>query len=131
MSTFADKLRKTREAATMLQKDLANKAGLSQRIISKYERGEAFPRGATLYKLADALGVSVDYLLIDDQRIEKNPYIERQYDASELLEGTTALFASGSLDEENLELINNYRYKLPARVAGNLLCRYVFRQMGH
>jgi transcriptional regulator with XRE-family HTH domain len=102
----------------MLQKDLADKAGLSQRIISKYEMGETFPRGATLHKLAGALGVSVDYLSrdeIDDPQhgIEKDPYVAQvreQYgaraalDAGELLEGTTALFAGGSLDEENLEL---------------------------
>jgi transcriptional regulator with XRE-family HTH domain len=118
MVAFAERLRKTREEAKMLQKDLANKAGLSQRIISKYERGESYPRGASLHKLADALETPVSYLtdeVVSDLRQDagKDPFAEEgraQYGqrpglgAKELLDGTMALFAGGSLDEDNLEL---------------------------
>jgi transcriptional regulator with XRE-family HTH domain len=45
------------------QKDLATAANLHRVQYNRYENGETTPSTDTLSKLADALGVSVDYLL--------------------------------------------------------------------
>lgn len=45
------------------QSDLANQSGVSRVMIGKYERGEALPSIGAAKKIADALGVSLDYLV--------------------------------------------------------------------
>lgn len=45
------------------QLELANKLGISQKSISKYERGDRRPTYETLTAMAKLFGVSVDYLL--------------------------------------------------------------------
>jgi transcriptional regulator with XRE-family HTH domain len=45
------------------QSDLADKSEVSRVMIGKYERGEAIPSVDAAKKIADALGVSLDYLV--------------------------------------------------------------------
>lgn len=45
------------------QNDLANKSGVSREMISKYERNLAIPSVDAAKKIADAFGVSLDYLV--------------------------------------------------------------------
>ena len=45
------------------QTDLANNSGVSRVMIGKYERGEASPSIEAAKKIADAFGVSLDYLV--------------------------------------------------------------------
>lgn len=45
-----------------MQKDLAEKSGISRVIIGKYEHGEAVPSIEAAKKIASALGVTLDYL---------------------------------------------------------------------
>lgn len=45
------------------QTDLADKSGVSRVMIGKYERGEAIPSIDAAKKIADALEVSLDYLV--------------------------------------------------------------------
>ncbi len=45
------------------QSDLANKTGISQVMVGKYERGEATPSIDVAKSIADAFGVSLDYLV--------------------------------------------------------------------
>ncbi len=47
----------------MTQQELADRLGLTNKAISKWETGEAFPETAQLVPLADVFGVSVDELL--------------------------------------------------------------------
>jgi len=60
---FQDILRRVREQKQMSQSDLAEKAGLQPAAISHFENGRRAPSFANLRKLADALSVSIDYLL--------------------------------------------------------------------
>jgi transcriptional regulator with XRE-family HTH domain len=52
-----------REQKGWSQTDLADKSGVSRVMIGKYERGEAVPSIEAAKKIADALGVSLDYLV--------------------------------------------------------------------
>jgi transcriptional regulator with XRE-family HTH domain len=55
----ASSLRQLREARNMSMRNLATKSGLSANALSMIERGKTSPSVSTLYKLADALGVSI------------------------------------------------------------------------
>jgi transcriptional regulator with XRE-family HTH domain len=53
----------TREKAGLTQTELGQKLGISQRVIANWERKPVALRAEQLAALADALGVSADYLL--------------------------------------------------------------------
>lgn len=55
----AKSLRELREARGISMRTLATKSGLSANALSMIERGKTSPSVSTLYKLADALGVSI------------------------------------------------------------------------
>ena len=55
----ATSLRELREARGISMRTLATRSGLSANALSMIERGKTSPSVSTLYKLADALGVSI------------------------------------------------------------------------
>ncbi len=55
----ASRLRDLRESRGISMRTLATKSGLSANALSMIERGRTSPSVSTLYKLADALGVSI------------------------------------------------------------------------
>ena len=60
---FAQRLRELRKQKDLSQTELGQLAGLHYTHIGRFERGTSRPGGDTLLRLADALGVSSDYLL--------------------------------------------------------------------
>ena len=60
ISSIIVKLRKEKNWS---QTDLANKSGVSREMIGKYERGKAIPSVDAAKKIADAFGVSLDFLV--------------------------------------------------------------------
>lgn len=60
---FADKLRKERESLGLKQKEMALKLNLPTNTYNGYETGKRTPSLDVTAHIADALGVSVDYLL--------------------------------------------------------------------
>jgi len=60
---LAKKLRQARRQKGLTQEQLAQRAGADSQRISKYERGVLVPTTVILVKLADALEVSLDFLL--------------------------------------------------------------------
>ncbi len=63
MEIFSQRLRKAREDKKLSQTELAEKDGFQPSAISHFETGKRSPSFANLKKLADALEVTVDYLL--------------------------------------------------------------------
>jgi transcriptional regulator with XRE-family HTH domain len=61
--SFGDRLRKTREAKGLSQSELGQKAGLQASAISHFEAGRRSPSFENLIRLADALSVTLDFLL--------------------------------------------------------------------
>ncbi len=53
------RLKELREARNVSMRTLATKSGLSANALSMIERGKTSPSVSTLYKLADAMGVSI------------------------------------------------------------------------
>ncbi|HLO17643.1 MAG TPA: helix-turn-helix domain-containing protein [Anaerolineales bacterium] len=56
---IGERLRELREARNISMRSLATRSGLSANALSMIERGKASPSVSTLYKLSDALGVSI------------------------------------------------------------------------
>ena len=60
---FRARLREWRLTRGMTQEELARKADVPTISVSHFETGHRFPNAESLRQLADALGVSADYLL--------------------------------------------------------------------
>jgi transcriptional regulator with XRE-family HTH domain len=60
---FKDRLLELRIGADLLQKELADKIGVNQALISYFEKGLKTPSVAVSTSLADCFGVSLDYLM--------------------------------------------------------------------
>lgn len=62
MTEFGENLRKLRKERKLSMDALAEKAGTSKQVLSRYENGERVPKISMVKNLADALGVSVSEL---------------------------------------------------------------------
>ena len=63
MTAFGNFLYELRKEKGMTQQELAEKLNITNKAVSKWETGEAFPETAQLVPLADIFGVTVDELL--------------------------------------------------------------------
>lgn len=64
---IGEKLREVRQAQKMSLRDLAGKAAISASMLSQIETGKVFPSVRSLYDIATALGVTVDYFFPDQK----------------------------------------------------------------
>ena len=61
--TFGEKILQLRKSVKMSQSELAKRVGTSGPIIGRYERNEIKPSIEMAAKIADVLGVTIDYLV--------------------------------------------------------------------
>jgi transcriptional regulator with XRE-family HTH domain len=73
-NNFGEFLYTLRKERGWTQTELADKLGITNKAVSKWETGDAFPETAQLVPLATIFNISVDELL----RGEKNPGLERE-----------------------------------------------------
>lgn len=73
---IGERLRELREARNISMRTLATKSGLSANALSMIERGRASPSVSTLYKLADALGVSITSFFGSDSERKKVVFLK-------------------------------------------------------
>ena len=105
--TFGEKVKNERNRLGLNQDELAKKIGVTRRVISSYENDSSRPRGTERYKkLADALGVNINYLLSEDEAfiadVEDNYGHRGAKQAKELLAEVTSLFAGGEMADEDM-----------------------------
>lgn len=67
MKPIANIITNLRKQKGWSQTDLARESAVSREILGKYERGEAVPSIDFAKRIADALGVSLDYLVGEGQ----------------------------------------------------------------
>lgn len=67
---FGEKITKLKKLKKMSQVELAEKTGISRDAISKYERGDVSPSVEYAKRIAEVLGVSLDYLVSDSEQEE-------------------------------------------------------------
>ena len=75
-----------REERGWSQADLANESQVSRVMIGKYERGEAIPSIEAAKKIADALQVSLDYLVGEGQNAKFDKKTLQRLEELELLD---------------------------------------------
>lgn len=112
--TFGEKLISARLALNLSQSELAEKIGVSERSVYSYEQTGTFPRTAVLKRLAEALNVSITYLM-DEDETDKNRNVDEEAfladarnkfgskgarEAQAVLDRASALFAGGELDDQ-------------------------------
>ncbi len=69
-TSLPTKLQYVRKLKNLSQKDLAGKAGVSPGLVAQLELGKVNASLKTVGKLADALGVSVCYLIMDQEEVD-------------------------------------------------------------
>ncbi len=74
MGSFISEMRKTKK---MTQKDLAQALGITDKAVSKWERGLSYPDISLLSRLADVLGVTVSELL-DGEKEDTVPEVQEK-----------------------------------------------------
>lgn len=114
LKTFSDKIKNAREGLKLNQQQLGELVGVSKRSIAAYETTNTKPRGNVARKLAEALRVSVDYLLNDEITdpklgIDKELYIQEMgerlglktaKELDDLLKQNIELFADQLLEQD-------------------------------
>lgn len=79
--TFGQYITEMRKAKNWTQLELAEKMGVTDKAISKWERDLSFPDVASLPRLAEIFGVSVDELLqIRSKAAKENEWAEKVSD---------------------------------------------------
>ena len=108
--TFGEKAKAERTKLGLNQDELAEKIGVTRRVICSYENDKSRPRGMDRYKkLAEALNLNLNYLLSEDEAFVANA--EDKYghrgarQAKELMEEVTGLFAGGEMAEEDMDVM--------------------------
>lgn len=77
--TFGEKLQELRRGSGMSQDALAEKLDVSRQAVSKWERDEAMPETDKVVRIAQLFGVSIDYLLLNEQPGNPEPQPQYQY----------------------------------------------------
>jgi transcriptional regulator with XRE-family HTH domain len=118
MMTFGEKVKQARLSQNLSQTELAAMTGISERSLYTYEQTNTIPRAGNLKKLAEALRVSVGYL-IDEYETDTQKDIDQDLflanvknefgsrgarEANELLQRAHALFAGGELEDSAKEI---------------------------
>jgi transcriptional regulator with XRE-family HTH domain len=87
---IGERLRELREARNISMRTLAARSGLSANALSVIERGKASPSVSTLYKLADALGISITVFFETD--LERKQVVFLKSDARPHVSFTRGVF---------------------------------------
>ena len=113
---FRLRLKELRESVGLSQYAFAEKFGISQSTVGNWEAGRREPNSATMQRIADFFGVTVDYLLgRDEPKIEKPPVITEKDEKDirkritsvldALHAGDGLMYDGEPMDEETRELI--------------------------
>lgn len=116
--TFGEKLKQARLAMNLSQSEVAEMTGISERSLYTYEQTGALPRSGNIRKLAEALNVSVGYLLDEEETDTKKDInhdifianAKNEYgakgarEATDILTRASALFAGGELNDSAKDL---------------------------
>lgn len=77
--TVGENIKKYRIQRSMTQKELGEKLGITQQMIGQYESGARNPKLATIRKIADALGVTMNVFL-DGHWLEYQDEMKHDFD---------------------------------------------------
>ncbi|MBS5388850.1 MAG: helix-turn-helix transcriptional regulator [Clostridiales bacterium] len=113
--TFGEKIKQARLAMHLSQTELAQLTGISERSLYTYEQLGTLPRKNNIRKLAEALHISVSYLVDEEQTNSQNHISKTIFlndaqensgvkEAQEIFMRLNSLFAGEKLDEKTKDL---------------------------
>ena len=117
MDKIAKRIEDCRRHLNFSQSELARKVGVTPQAVQKWEKAKTVPRGYTLQKLADVLGVSPAYIQfgitdtaggqfsVED---EKTDYIVTRRFSQDKWPFSISEKQFSQFNEEQLSLINRY-----------------------
>lgn len=103
---FYEKMKTLRKEKGVTQAEMSKDLGITIRTITNYETGFRYPQNRkSIAKIAEYFGVSVNYLLTEDEEfvfeaMDRYGYRGKQQ-ATELLNNVSGLFAGGAISEED------------------------------
>lgn len=115
VASFSDRLNEALEKRDMRPVDLANKADIPEATISQYRSGYAKPKYERIVRIADALRVSLTWLMGGDVPMEKSHKMPpiKHFDISNIGQNSTLEFADPEDYEKMRELYRQYQQALP------------------
>lgn len=106
MERIGSRITKARKEINLNQKELAEKCGITEATLSRYENGLREPKSEIVVRMADALNVTTDYLLgrSNEKQPNKNLPVEftNPNDALEFILKQKTLMAFGGYDASKL-----------------------------
>ena len=96
--TISERIRFIRQQKNISQNELSKAAGINVKSLSRYELGSSIPPANALKAIADALGVSADALLTDDNAQIKDKELYKKFEAIQEMGGDTKKMIINFLD---------------------------------
>lgn len=96
--TIAERIRLTRQQKKLSQTELAELANVNKKSLSRYELDASIPPADALKAIADALGVSTDYLLSDDHVSIKDKELLKKFEVIQNIDEQTKAVVDNFLD---------------------------------
>ncbi len=106
--TFGDKLRAVREKKKMTMKDVAEKAGVSESLISQIETNKVSPAIETLLTISEILDIDLEYLFSDLKKKRKVNLVRFEMRNKIILENVTYEQLVKTVEEKNEHGIEAY-----------------------
>ena len=127
--TFGEKLKKLRESRKLTQTQMADMLGVSLRTYQYYESGRMYPKDKAVYqRTATRFNVTMDSLLGDQDLFiidAQSKYGARGRDqATNIIKATEALYAGGTLSEEDEQAFYRQMTRIFDRVKQRNAKRY-------
>ena len=117
MDKIAKRIEERRRHLNFSQSELARKVGVTPQAVQKWEKAKTVPRGYTLQKLADALGVSPAFIQFGITEASTGPLTVEDEKTEYLVNGRSkpddwpfsiSKEQFGQFSREQLSLINRY-----------------------
>ena len=70
---LSDRIKTCRQSAGLSQEKMAELVGVSRQAVTKWESGQTAPSTENLFRLAEILGTTVDFLLTEEEKIGPTP----------------------------------------------------------
>ena len=128
---FGEKLREIRERKQMTMKDVAEKVGVTESLISQIERNKVSPAIETLFSIAEILDIDLEYLFSDFKRSKDVQLIHKSERAVYVSHGVTYEQLSKASDRDNGHGIEAYFLEInPGEEKGDAEYGHVGMEMG-
>jgi len=105
MNDFAKKLRQIRKAASLTQREMAERIGVPMRNYQNYEAGRFYPKSTAVYgRISAEFGVTVEELLAGE-KASSDAALSARLQVTEVLDAVSGLFTGAALSEEDKDQV--------------------------